>query len=925
MQITVAVCTYRRFDWLLKCLYQLKKQTLPLNNFRIVVVDNSLQPEKSEVFRKGLSGLPNLEYVITEKAGLSYSRNIALEKCKTPYIAYIDDDALADPYWVENILRCFKHYNGSVGVVGGRVRPIWEISKPDWLEGNLCHHLAVLDWGDEEFVIQRDDPGKWLVGANLCYDVAGLRKAGGFPEYLGRTKDLLLCHEELAVNDVLRDMGYIMIYCPNASVDHLVQKERISLRWLCKNAFWEAVSHAMYASKKTSDCVLTVPMREELNATLEGLFESFEPKISQEEAEKERHRFREAGHVAIREYGFIPEAPPNVSPCVYVVTPCINARQYIDQCIDSVVSQAGDFYIRYHIQDGGSADGTLQRLTAWKEELDSGQHPLFCRGVTFTFASTLDDGMYDAISKGFKCMDIPAKAAMTWINSDDYLMPGAIASVQKAFSLSEDVSLIIGAVHSCTEKSYPFACHRFGFPLALIRSGLCDGHHWQHVQQEGTFWRKCLWDKVGGLDLSCKYAGDWDLWRRFAKYCTPVQTDWPLGCFRSRPNQLSAKHMDLYNAEVESRASFAQRQNALNRLIGKDDIRIHVLVGTSDKNYEIKETYLKPENIPGCTWQNCPDFAATLLNHPVPADMNEVNKTKRDLLPRIKAVQTTLSQDVTFTKSSWEKTHWQLSPVPDQPNVFFATGWHSQESDTTGWWRWCAGQGIIHVKAFKLQKASLFLTLASTLNEDEISIHLNGKEVFYHTVGLESREFGPVALQLKAGINIVLIHSKQTPANFSNDFKSQNFMVRNVRIERSKPGFLDVGNRFALTRMARLIRKSRLFLPTYYLHQIPELKENNQCPEVHYLLYGAWENKNPNPLFDSAWYLSQYRDIYVAGENPLCHYMIYGWKEGRDPHPEFSTERYLSDYEDVKKSGMNPLLHYLLHGILEGRKIHPGT
>lgn len=174
MKMTVAVCTYRRFDWLIKCLDQLKKQTLPASDFRIIVVDNSLQPEKSKAFRKGLSDFSNLDYLITDKAGLSYSRNVALEKCKTPYIAYIDDDALADPFWAENILRCFDKYGGSAGVVGGPVRPIWEIPKPDWLEGNLCHPLAILDLGDKEFVIQKDDIDKWLVGTNLCYDVSAL-------------------------------------------------------------------------------------------------------------------------------------------------------------------------------------------------------------------------------------------------------------------------------------------------------------------------------------------------------------------------------------------------------------------------------------------------------------------------------------------------------------------------------------------------------------------------------------------------------------------------------------------------------------------------------------------------------------------------------------------------------------------------------
>jgi len=379
MQITIAICTYRRFDWLRKCLTALERQSLPSTDFKIIVVDNSLQPEKSEKSKAAFSGFTNLEYLITDKAGLSYSRNVALKECETPYIAYIDDDALAGFYWVQSVLHCFERYKGSVGIVGGPVRPIWEIPKPDWLEGRLYEPLAIVDWAGKEFVISRDDKSKWLVGANISYVVEGLRKIGGFPENLGRREELLLCHEELAVNDALCDMGYKMVYCPDALVEHLVQKERISARWLCIDAFWEAVSYAIYASGE-SDGNMTSQARKSLEFALNDQLEGFTVNENQEDIEKERDRFRKAALLAIDQYKYIPKKPGNVAPCVYIVTPCLNARQFIDICIDSVISQAGDFYIRYHIQDGGSDDGTIQKLSAWKDRIDSGHYQMFCRG-----------------------------------------------------------------------------------------------------------------------------------------------------------------------------------------------------------------------------------------------------------------------------------------------------------------------------------------------------------------------------------------------------------------------------------------------------------------------------------------------------------------------------------------------------------------
>jgi len=111
---------------------------------------------------------------------------------------------------------------------------------------------------------------------------------------------------------------------------------------------------------------------------------------------------------------------------VYVVTPCMNAVETIDRTILSVISQAGDVKIRYHVQDGGSTDGTVERLEEWKQRLRSGSVPRQCHSIRFSYTSEPDTGMYDALLKGFTAVDAHADSFMTWINADDILMPGAV-------------------------------------------------------------------------------------------------------------------------------------------------------------------------------------------------------------------------------------------------------------------------------------------------------------------------------------------------------------------------------------------------------------------------------------------------------------------------------------------------------------------
>src|SRR4030095_2426610 len=76
-------------------------------------------------------------------------------------------------------------------------------------------------------------------------------------------------------------------------------------------------------------------------------------------------------------------------------------------------------------------------------------------------------------------------------------------------------------------------------------------------------------------------------------------------------------------------------------------------------------------------------------------------------------------------------------------------------------------------------------------------------------------------------------------------------------------------------------------------------------------------------LFDKSWYLEKNPDVAQAKVNPLIHYLRYGGFEGRDPNPGFSSKWYLDTYKDVKKTKVNPLLHFLRYGKKEGRKTYP--
>jgi hypothetical protein len=94
-------------------------------------------------------------------------------------------------------------------------------------------------------------------------------------------------------------------------------------------------------------------------------------------------------------------------------------------------------------------------------------------------------------------------------------------------------------------------------------------------------------------------------------------------------------------------------------------------------------------------------------------------------------------------------------------------------------------------------------------------------------------------------------------------------------------------------------------------------------PLLHFLLQGAYQGRQPHPLFDPAFYLRKYPDVAAAGVNPLCHYLKYGAAESRQPHPLFDPRFYLDRNRDIRRAGVNPLVHYVRHGAAEDRKPLP--
>lgn len=242
IKVTACVCTYDRYDLLPSAIESLTRQTSSHEKFEIVIVDNSPDLPKSERHSLPFQNIPNLVWLHSPVSGLSNARNVGLKHSSGDVIAFMDDDAMASPAWIESIIEAFDTFGETVVGVGGPVEPIWSLPRPEWLHDDLLGFVSVVDWGG--LVPRKLGEKEWVAGTNIAFRVPPLRAIGGFSTALGRNKggQALLSNEEIDVAEKLKFDGGSIVYAPRMTVRHLVEPKRLTQEWFRRRVAWQANS-----------------------------------------------------------------------------------------------------------------------------------------------------------------------------------------------------------------------------------------------------------------------------------------------------------------------------------------------------------------------------------------------------------------------------------------------------------------------------------------------------------------------------------------------------------------------------------------------------------------------------------------------------------------------------------------------------------
>lgn len=207
-------------------------------------------------------------------------------------------------------------------------------------------------------------------------------------------------------------------------------------------------------------------------------------------------------------------------PRITLVTPVFNSARYLEQAIQSVVSQQYP-NLEYFIMDGGSTDGSVDVIRRYERHLSG-------------WASGPDNGMYDALNRGF---ERSSGEIMGWISATDMLHTRSLFVVGSVFRALPQVQWITGRPTGFSEEGMPVAVSRSLKRWTRFR--FLAGSN-RYIQQESTYWRRSLWERAGShMDASRREGSDFELWVRFFRHARLYPVDALIGGFRVHPDSLS--------------------------------------------------------------------------------------------------------------------------------------------------------------------------------------------------------------------------------------------------------------------------------------------------------------------------------------------------------------------------------------------------
>ena len=239
LQLTVAIPTYNRADFLRQTLAGIALQVFPGEQFEVLVIDNNSTDHTRAVVAEFADALPAPRHILETRQGLDHARNRAIAEARGAIIIFADDDILVQPDWLTQLtapLRADK--SRRVGAVGGEVIPVFPHGLPPWVAE---WHSPLAFRPDAGPLEDRQSP----MGANLAFPKWVFEQLGPFHTALDRAAGNYFSGGDSEMIRRVRAAGLQVWFAPAAAVQHQMPANRTTFRYATRHAFDSARSRVI--------------------------------------------------------------------------------------------------------------------------------------------------------------------------------------------------------------------------------------------------------------------------------------------------------------------------------------------------------------------------------------------------------------------------------------------------------------------------------------------------------------------------------------------------------------------------------------------------------------------------------------------------------------------------------------------------------
>lgn len=234
-EISIVICSYNRAKYIGEAMLSLYTQTLEPTRFEVIVVDNASTDNTADICREFIANHANAQftYLLETQQGASFARNTGAAIAKAPLLCFMDDDAIAEPEFLQNILQFFKEVPDAGGL-GGRIIPRYIPAEPTWMSHYVSSLVGHFHYAEERTPFKN---GKYPLESNMIIKTADFHTIGGFNTKLpGVSGTLRIGGEGKDFFFRLMALGKIIYYDPKVRVEHVVETAKLTPEYMYRVA-----------------------------------------------------------------------------------------------------------------------------------------------------------------------------------------------------------------------------------------------------------------------------------------------------------------------------------------------------------------------------------------------------------------------------------------------------------------------------------------------------------------------------------------------------------------------------------------------------------------------------------------------------------------------------------------------------------------